>query len=228
VLTPELEEGPYYFDPELQRSDIREGHEGAPLRLLLQVVDAADCSPLSGVRVDVWHCDARGFYSGYEGQGDDQATSTVGQKFLRGSQLTGSDGVVAFDTIYPGWYRGRTTHIHVKVILGGGKVATSQLFFPDALSEFIYENVRPYAERKAARDTINKTDADVQNGGEGHATFCNVKEAADRYVATLIVGIDPTATAPGEPARPAGPPPDDEVLPESPRVNKARLVPGAT
>ena len=72
VLTPELEEGPYYFDPKLQRSDIREGHGGAPLRLILQIVDAGDCAPLAGARVDVWHCDAHGFYSGYEGQGDDE------------------------------------------------------------------------------------------------------------------------------------------------------------
>src|SRR5580704_4476569 len=66
VLTPELEEGPYYFDPKLRRTDIREGHKGVPLRLQLQVVDVVGCSPLAGVRVDVWHCDARGFYSGYE------------------------------------------------------------------------------------------------------------------------------------------------------------------
>ena len=118
--------------------------------------------PLSGVRVDVWHCDARGFYSGYEGQGDDQATSTVGQKFLRGVQITDGNGLVTFETIYPGWYHGRTTHIHIKAFLGDGKVATSQLFFPDALSEFIYENISPYAERKAARDTINATDFDVR------------------------------------------------------------------
>ena len=208
VLTPQIEEGPYYFDPKLQRSDIRDGHAGAPLRLLLQIVDAADCAPLSGVRVDVWHCDARGFYSGYEGQGDDQATSTVGQKFLRGVQITDGNGLVTFDTIYPGWYHGRTTHIHIKAFLGDGKVATSQLFFPDALSEFIYENISPYAERKAARDTINATDFDVRNGGDGRATFCSVKEEADRYLATLVVGIDRTAAVPDESDGPIASPPD--------------------
>lgn len=231
VLTPQLQEGPYYFDPKLQRSDIRDGHRGAPLRLLLQVVDAAGCGPLSGVRVDVWHCDAVGFYSGYEGQGDDEAASTVGQTFLRGVQVTDGNGLVTFDTIYPGWYHGRTTHIHFKVGVGEGKVATSQLFFPDALSEFIYENVSPYAERNAARDTINATDFDVRNGGEGHATFCSVKEEADRYLATLVVGIDRSGVAPVETGAPRvspsdGLPPDDEGAPGPPAVDRRRLVPG--
>lgn len=232
VLSPQLEEGPFYFDPKLQRSDIREGHKGAPLRLQLQVVDAADCAPLAGVRVDVWHCDARGFYSGYEGQGDDAATSTVGQTFLRGVQLTDQAGLVAFDTIYPGWYRGRTTHIHFKVFLAGGKVATSQLFLPDALSQYIYENVSPYAERTATRDTVNATDHIAQDGGEGHATFCYVKEETDRYLATLVIGVDRTAAAPASPPGPGGPPPggpppDQQGAPSAPpAINKAQLVPG--
>ena len=179
----------------------------------------------------MWHCDAHGFYSGYEGQGDDEATSTVGQTFLRGVQIADHAGLVTFDTIYPGWYHGRTTHIHVKVILDGGKVATSQLFFPDALSEFIYENVSPYAERKAARDTINVTDFDVRNGGNGRATFCSVREAADRYVATLVVGIDRTAVAPVEAEPLSDPPPDtlqpgDEGPPRPAAVDRRRLVPG--
>lgn len=189
VLTPELDEGPFYFDPKLERSDIRDGHAGAPMRLLLQVVEAGDCAPVSGVRVDIWHCDAGGLYSGEEGQGDDQATSTLGQNFLRGFQRTGKDGLAAFETIYPGWYRGRTPHIHFKVIPGDGKVATSQLFFPDGLSQFIYETVSPYADRKAQRDTFNTTDGIAQHGGDAHPTFCNVKEEADGYLATLVIGI---------------------------------------
>ena len=189
ILTPELDEGPFYFDPKLERSDIRDGHAGAPLRLLLQVVDAGNCTPLSGARVDVWHCDAGGMYSGEEEQGDDQATSTLGQSFLRGFQRTDKEGLVTFDTIYPGWYRGRTTHIHFKVVLGEGKVATSQLFFPDGLSEFIYGNVGPYARRKARRDTFNTTDGIARSAGADHPTFGAVKEEADRYLVTLVIGI---------------------------------------
>ena len=237
VLTPELEEGPFYFDAKLRRSDIREGHKGVPLRLQLQIVDVAGCAPLAGVRVDIWHCDARGFYSGEEGQGDEGTTSTVGQTFLRGIQLSDSSGLVTFDTIYPGWYHGRTTHIHFKVFLGGGKVATSQLFFPDALNQFVYENVSPYTERKAGRDVVNATDGDALDGGA--ASFCYVKEEPDRYLAGLVVGISRLAAAPAGPRGPGrtppagpppgGPPPGDEGAPSAPpSINKAQLVPGAT
>jgi protocatechuate 3,4-dioxygenase beta subunit len=237
VLTPELEEGPFYFDTKLRRSDIREGHKGVPLRLQLQVADVAGCAPLAGARVDIWHCDARGFYSGEEGQGDEGTTSTVGQTFLRGIQLTDSSGLVTFDTIYPGWYHGRTTHIHLKVFLGGGKVATSQLFFPDALNQFVYENVSPYTERAAGRDTVNATDGDAHDGGD--AAFCYVKEEADRYLAGLVVGIDRLAALPARPRGPGGPPPggpspggppsSDEGAPSAPpAIDKAKLVPGAT
>ena len=228
VLVPELDEGPFYFDAKLERSDIRDGHSGAPLRLQLQVVDASNCTPLSGARVDVWHCDAAGFYSGEEGQGDDEGTSTIGQRFLRGAQRSGADGLVTFDTIYPGWYRGRTTHIQFKVILGGVRVATSQLFFPDALSQFVYENIRPYADRKAARDSFNATDSIAQDEGNGHATYCNVKEEADRYLATLVIGIRRSGASPG--ARPAGPPgpPLDAGEPSGPApLDRTKLVPGA-
>jgi hypothetical protein len=73
-------------------------------------VSATTCAPLKGVAVDVWHCDAAGVYSGYSGQLG--GADTRGQTFLRGTQLTGDDGRVRFDTIYPGWYPGRTTHVY--------------------------------------------------------------------------------------------------------------------
>src|SRR4051812_34458095 len=83
VLTPGLTEGPYYIDPKLVRADVTEGRPGVPTELQLQVVDAT-CRPLANARVDIWHCDAAGFYSGYPGQGDDGRTSTVGAVFMRG------------------------------------------------------------------------------------------------------------------------------------------------
>ncbi|TGS57800.1 protocatechuate dioxygenase, partial [Mesorhizobium sp. M1D.F.Ca.ET.183.01.1.1] len=113
AIMPEVTEGPFYFDPKLERSDITEGRSGIGLAVRLQVVDAS-CRPLVGARVDIWHCDAQGHYSGYPGQGDGQDVDTSGQTFLRGWQKTGEGGVVSFATIYPGWYRGRTVHIHFK------------------------------------------------------------------------------------------------------------------
>ena len=118
LLTPEVTEGPFYFDPRLLRPNIAEGKQGVPITLLLQIVDAG-CKPLNGARVDIWHCDATGVYSNYSGQGDDpeHQISTEGQSFLRGTQLADPRGVVRFQSIYPGWYPGRTTHIHFKVFI---------------------------------------------------------------------------------------------------------------
>jgi protocatechuate 3,4-dioxygenase beta subunit len=194
VLTPQAVEGPYYLDPKLVRTDITEGKEGVPLKLLLQVIDTSGCTPLAGARVDVWHSDGVGAYSGYEGQADDQATSTTNQTFLRGTQITDTLGQVTFTTIYPGWYRGRTPHIHLKVFLDEQNVLTGQLYFPDALSEYIYQNVSPYNTRTAERDTVNTTDSVLRGSGGGHESFVNIKEEADYYLASVVLGVDRNAT----------------------------------
>jgi protocatechuate 3,4-dioxygenase beta subunit len=204
-LMPQAVEGPYYFDPALERSDITEGRPGIPLRLDLQVVDGAQCVPIAGARVDVWHCDATGHYSGYTGQGDDQNTSTKGEKFLRGTQMANSEGAVTFQTIYPGWYRGRTAHIHFKVFLDKKTVVTGQFYFPDAMSEFIYTTIPPYTERKEKRDTLNSTDF-IALGDKDHTSFATIKEEADAYVASLVIGVDREAD-PRAARGPGGPPP---------------------
>ncbi|MGH6833505.1 MAG: intradiol ring-cleavage dioxygenase, partial [Methyloceanibacter sp.] len=151
VLTPEATQGPIYFDPKLVRTDITEGRPGAPLTLSLQGVEAGSCAALEGARVDIWHSDALGVYSGYARQA---TGSTEGQTFLRGTQFAGADGAVRFATIYPGWYPGRTPHIHFKVILDDKDLVTGQLYFPDTTSERIYATLSPYRERKAERDTF--------------------------------------------------------------------------
>jgi protocatechuate 3,4-dioxygenase beta subunit len=114
VLTPEAVEGPFYFDAKLVRSDITEGKEGSPLVLTLQIVEAKDCAAIPEARVDIWHADGLGLYSGYA---DQDSGSAEGETFLRGTQLTGADGEVRFNTIYPGWYPGRTPHIHFKAFV---------------------------------------------------------------------------------------------------------------
>jgi protocatechuate 3,4-dioxygenase beta subunit len=136
-LMPQSIERPFYLDPRLVRAQIAEGRTGVPLRVDLRVIDGATCKPSERARVDIWHADAQGIYSGYQGQGDKQDISTVGQKFLRGTQITNSEGAVRFETIYPGWYTGRATHIHFKVLLDDRNVLTGQMYFPDAVNEFI-------------------------------------------------------------------------------------------
>ena len=185
VLTPEATEGPFYFDPKLVRSDITEGKQGALLLLTLQIVEAKDCAPLQDTRVDVWHADALGLYSGYARL---ETGSAKGQTFLRGTQFTGTEGEVHFNTIYLGWYPGRTPHIHFKTFVGDRNVITGQLYFPDHITEHIYATTAPYRERKGERDTFNANDFifAMQSGAD---TMVDLKQESGSYLASLIIGI---------------------------------------
>ena len=179
VLTPEQTEGPYSIANEKIRRDIRDGHRGALLDLRTTVVDAATCKPVKGALVEIWHCDAAGLYSGF-GAGASSRT------FLRGGQRTNASGVARFTTIYPGWYQGRTVHIHVKVHVGGTVVHTGQLYFDDTVTDAVYRKA-PYRAR-GARTTRNTDDAIFRNGG----SRSQVKVTADGsggYVATVAMGI---------------------------------------
>jgi protocatechuate 3,4-dioxygenase beta subunit len=205
-LTPQVTQGPYWFDPKLNRADVTEGKPGVPVHVAVTVVDG-HCRPIRNARVDLWHCDASGVYSGYEGQGDDHKSGAKTQTFLRGAQITDADGKVTFRSIWPGWYEGRTPHMHLKVFLGAHTVLTCQLFVPDALSQYLYDNVPAYR-RTGQRDTFNRQDGIAQQGGE--AMVAAVKEAKGGYELALIVGVDPAADWKGEgfgPGGPGGPPP---------------------
>jgi protocatechuate 3,4-dioxygenase beta subunit len=166
VLTLEQTEGPYFVDERLNRSDLTSDpsdgsvSEGVPLQLDLTVseVNGATCTPLVGAVVDMWHCDALGAYSDVSaGMGQ---SNTVGQKFLRGYQVTDANGRVAFQTIFPGWYSGRTVHIHFKVRTDPDSQQrfefTSQLFFDEATTDAVIAQA-PYNE-KGAPDTTNSSD----------------------------------------------------------------------
>jgi protocatechuate 3,4-dioxygenase beta subunit len=189
LLSPETTEGPYYVDPGLVRRDITEGLPGVPLELVLQVVDE-DCRPIAGARVDVWHCDAAGNYSGYARQGSDRDLDTLGETFLRGTQMADASGVARFQSIWPGWYRGRTPHVHYKVFLDATTVLTSQLFFPDGASELVFR-ADPYRRRAARQDTGNATDGIARRAGA--AAFARVAQAGQGWRAELVVGVDPRA-----------------------------------
>jgi intradiol ring-cleaving dioxygenase-like protein len=115
VLAPAMTEGPYYVAGDKVRRNITEGRSGAALLLRLAVVDVSTCKPIKGAAVDIWHADAGGLYS------EEAPLGTADQTFLRGIQRTDGNGVATFRTIYPGWYTGRTVHIHVKVISGAAR-----------------------------------------------------------------------------------------------------------
>jgi protocatechuate 3,4-dioxygenase beta subunit len=178
VLTPELTQGPYYISGEKLRHDIREGHAGTPLGLRLRVLNAATCKPVEAAAVDVWHADAAGNYSGF-GNGAGSRT------FLRGIQKTDAHGLAVFTTIYPGWYPGRTVHIHVKVHVGGSVVHTGQLFFPDSLTDAVFK-APPYAAR-GLRQVRNADDSIFVNGGK--RSMLAVKKHGAGYVASISMGV---------------------------------------
>jgi len=131
--------------------------------------------------VDVWHCDAAGQYSDVS----DAGFNTVGQKFLRGSQVTDANGIATFTTIYPGWYSGRTVHIHFKVRPNDNQVFTSQLFFDEAVSDEVFANA-PYA-AKGQRNTRNANDGIYQQGGP--QLVLDAAATSDGYAATFDIAL---------------------------------------
>jgi protocatechuate 3,4-dioxygenase beta subunit len=204
ALRPELPTGPYFVDDQLNRSDIRfdplEGNvsPGVPLFLKIVVFDAANrsCTPLASARVDIWHCDYMGLYSGVEQRG----FNTVGQKFLRGYQVTDARGVVEFLTVYPGWYSGRTVHIHFKIRTkttnGQQYEFTSQLFFEDRLTDHVHAQ-KPYI-LKGERDTRNaKDNLFKESGAQLMLKSSGNLESGIR--ASMNIGLDLSDTKTGAP-----------------------------
>ena len=187
VLTPDAGEGPFYLDPKLLRSDISSGKPGAPLQLALQIVRSGDCATLSNARVDVWHADGLGLYSGYAKQGGVGGISTaaaVGQQYLRGTQVTDKDGNVQFRTIFPSWYGGRTPHVHFKVFLGGNEVVASQIFFPDDITREVFNEWDPYREHVRKRTVFNGNDPIPQG------VMSEVARSGRAYAARAVLVVE--------------------------------------
>jgi protocatechuate 3,4-dioxygenase beta subunit len=199
VVRPAQTEGPYFVDELLNRSDIRSDpfdasvRPGTLLQLAFNVSNLSNsvCTPLPGAVVDVWHCDAAGTYSDVAG--------AQGRKFLRGYQVTDANGAAAFTTIYPGWYVGRTVHIHFKIRSAATSNPayefTSQLYFDDALTDQVFMQA-PYAGR-GARSTRNATDGIY--GAGGSALLLSPTADAEGYTATFdvalvdVVGVQPSS-----------------------------------
>lgn len=191
ILTPQVTEGPYYLDPVHMRADITEGLPGIGLDVGFQILDPTG-APLPGARVDIWHCNAEGLYSGFGGEpGREPSAAQKAAAYLRGTQITDAAGAVLFHSVYPGWYPGRTPHIHFKVWQGARTVLTCQVFLPDALSEFLYTQAPAY-KRQQVRDTLNRTDGIAVMAGD--LTLGAVREHGDRYLASLTAVVDPAAT----------------------------------
>jgi protocatechuate 3,4-dioxygenase beta subunit len=199
ILTPEQEEGPFYIDLAQVRKDIVENRPGVPLALALTVVNSNTCEPIRDAAVDIWHCDALGVYSGEPSEG------TEGEVYLRGIQLTNGNGSAQFATIYPGQYPGRTTHIHVKVHIGGrrgdgtysgGHVShTGQLFSSDRHDAEVF-TLAPY-NRNTAELTPRNLDGVFrdQSGSSSVLTLAPIGSSLARngLTARVTLGVDPSA-----------------------------------
>lgn len=193
VARPEQTEGPYFVDERLNRSDIRSDptdgrvRPGIPLALTLRVshLNAGDCHPLQGAQVDIWHCDALGAYSDVQ----DPDFTTIGQKFLRGYQITDAHGEARFVTVYPGWYPGRTVHIHFKIRTAPAAHRsfefTSQLYFDDGLTDHVH-TASPYA-AKGPRTTRNQQDWIFRRGGD--RLVLDTTTTTTGYAATFPIGL---------------------------------------
>jgi len=193
VVRPEQTEGPYFVDERLNRSDIRtdptdgQVKPGTPLALTLLVsrLNAGDCQPLPGAQVDIWHCDAMGVYSDVQ----DPSFNTIGRKFLRGYQVTDARGEARFVTVYPGWYPGRTIHIHFKIrtapVAQRTLEFTSQLYFDDGLTDRVHANP-PYASN-GQRTARNQHDWIFRRGGD--RLMLAPTATADGYAASFAIGL---------------------------------------
>jgi len=194
ILAPEQALGPYHLADELVRRDIRDGKAGVPLKLLLQVVDARTCQPLSDAAVDVWHCDAAGAYSGFGGDS---------HRFLRGIQITDRTGLAEFHTIFPGCYPGRTNHIHFQVrtagaVAGettpGGHIAhTGQMFFPEEITLRLMQDAA-YAAQAAERMRRDEDGIFRHQGGAvstAHLTPVAAADPSRGFEALLVATVDP-------------------------------------
>jgi protocatechuate 3,4-dioxygenase beta subunit len=178
LLTPEVTEGPYWIANKLTRRDVRDGQPGTLLTLHLYVENAKTCKVISGADVEIWHANAAGSYSGVNGNS---------KRYLRGHQKTSASGLAIFKTVYPGWYTGRTTHIHVKVHVGGNEVHTGQLFFPDTTNAAVYRT-GTYAPRGQA-DMKNASDNIYEQAGAAKAQL-HMRKGANGYVGTMTMGVN--------------------------------------
>ncbi len=211
VLTSETEEGPYWLDNSLVRKDVTEGKSGAALTLRLKVVDYKNsCGLLANVAVEIWQCDAWGYYSGYTSTnpgGTVPAEDGVCDEktYLRGIQITDSTGAIEFKTIFPGWYSGRAVHIHCKVYTGGsvdsntdtyeGGTAhhTGRFFFADDLVTQL-EATAPYNQHTGTI-TMLANDSVYTGKGVKDGLLTVTGSVSKGFIGTITVGVDPSYTA---------------------------------
>ena len=179
VVTPAETAGPFPSLTDLVRSDIREGKEGIPLMLTVRVVNAGNgCAAVAGAQVEIWQCDAGGNYSQYGSQ--------VGQTYLRGIQTANVAGDVTFTTMYPGWYQGRATHIHIEVSVNGRSAKVTQIAFPETVNATVYRS-GVYASR--GNNPISNASDQIFSDSLSNELVTPTGDPSGGYAATFQVGV---------------------------------------
>jgi len=180
LLTPEATAGPYWVQENLTRRNVTEGKPGLPLVIRFTVLNAKTCKPIPKADVEIWHCDALGNYSAVNG---------ASTRYLRGHQKAGATGKAEFLTVFPGWYPGRTPHIHMKVSVGGNVVHTGQVFMNEAITRTVYKQ-KPYS-TKGAYDTPHAADMIYSQAGGSTAELKLTKRTGGLkgYLGTIAIGV---------------------------------------
>ena len=179
VVTPSETAGPFPSITLPVRSDVREDRTGLLLTLAISVVNTnASCAPAANASVKIWHCDAAGSYSEYG-----NVTSST---WLRGIQPVDANGVARFTTIYPGWYAGRATHIHIEVFVNNRSVKTTQLAFPEETNSAVYAS-GVYASK--GQNPTKTTNDMVFSDGVTSELASVAGSTTSGYAATFTVGV---------------------------------------
>lgn len=186
AVSPAETDGPFPIKTpaDLVRENIIGDRTGVPLVINIKVENvAANCAPLEGVYVDIWHCDAKGNYSEYDGQLDGDFTN---EQFLRGRQLTGADGIASFISIFPGWYPGRAPHLHLEIkTTGGQSLLITQTAFPEDVSNTVYAT-NGY---NGNFDTSNAEDGEFGDSLNRNLATSVIGNVSDGYTLTETIKV---------------------------------------
>ena len=199
IVTPTEEEGPFPYpggeiDNPLERSDITGGQSGIPISYTFAVVDTNNsCAIVSGARVDIWHCNKDGYYSGYGSQSggvSGVSNDYTGQTWLRGYQTADAKGQVQFISVYPGWYSPRATHIHLEIFIDNVLKKQAQLAFPESISNVVH--VTSLYAAHGVNTTTNTSDSVFGDSATDltNETLTITGDTTNGYTATYQVGLE--------------------------------------